>query len=1358
MGTTKTAITTDDGVRVAWCLLIEGYDKVLTTWGDTAAVNTAYAATEWSSSLSGLQIPGELTEKIDIFSAKLDSPSMRFVVTPDDADTFGLAVFATASTSGVEGFLDADIDSNDTTIDIDDSSDWSSGAAYIGTERVSYTGASSAQLTGVTRGMYAPFKSNTETEQRFGRPHKLANVEDTTHRPRVTSFPRTWVGKFVRLVAHRVVGTTLDVFSAGETVFAGTIEDISDSEMGNTVLECVHINRYISDSILLDDQLRGKVKEGAYWSAGSLGVPAHKFTVTEQVTDGGSIAAPSTVELTCVSGAPADHTEIQEGYYTHSDMLSIINEFLAEEKDAGNLTSTITFSLEADNRTKWLVEYTLTQASDNVYCVMTLPVNANTFMGGFPGADSDGSFEYPSSEGGAYSRSKAKRLQTFQNATGDVNGIGRLELQSTTGTWMEADDEFIPQGFTHNASADIGFLAIGTDTIVAAVHTSDTQFDEIKNVEEFGLELFGVALADPTNPLLQQTTIDIDMDGEIEVRQIQIIQASLPEMLIRMFASTGTAAYNHATWDTFDSQLSLGIPWELLGTAFEESIESLAQISPAAQMTVMLDKPTKFIEVLGPEMVLRNAYLVLDDGKLRFRMPTTPGSSPTHSLTTSGKAGQMGAGDPNRTSSRRTSRLKKNKITVEFNRSLAGKYRDHISIANLASITDSGGGGKPITIKARNTTGAKAGGGASIEGLISHLASFALGMFSHELTEVRRTINRKHFDIKPGDTVALTDDHVRDPTDGTRGVTAYPGWVESVSRDWHTGIGQVCLLLTTMDDSTRYGIYSPSALVTAYNTGTGVATVAENEFSLSSEDDDVTHFAVGDKVRFIELSPDDTSSPETWVDEIDSISGNNITTVSNTGSAIFDADHTYILTSDDRSTAASTQKTDAYIADADDNQVLGAANAYFWTSESPNLDSVSTLNTQVTDLDGPGSTQFWKIDDGDHSAGLDGGENFGMGGWFYFNSMWDSGSDNYLISKWANFQEGWLFSYDHDTGELRLSLASGTGCDVDVWLETCNWYHLAVTYISDGSGTGTGTGYFYVNGDFVGSEAIAADSPGSSTASVKIGRIGNSSAYLHADVANVFFFTRSILAPEMKRIYKNRLTGTETDLEALWQFDGDGLDSTSNGNDLEAQDSVGFKTATPYAITEGQHRWPSDVMDDEGEPVSVLAHTNAAYTLNNLVSYKTAPQWPTRFGGLETNYGEYRYTSASSTVWRAMIMQPINIGPGAQQWGDWVRRVYCYPLFYRATGSGSVSCRITFSARRPSGDSFDDVTFPAEIEQLQWDSSATSPVRKCPDSVIPPFDAATGTCWVTVELKAVNTEVAALLGIPRMNWGPMERR
>jgi hypothetical protein len=910
--TARDVYTTSD-TQIAFTMLIEGYDVVLTTWPHTAAVTTAYAGTEWSSAtvIRGLQVPSDLEQKISIWSLNIDTPSARFVLHPDDGDTFGVVAHRSANTAGFETYLSAELANTGTTVTVKDTSTFpSSGTIHIGTEEITYSGKTSTTFTGATRGRRAPFKANTEANQRFGRRHQLTRIQGIDHLPRVNSYRRSWVGRTVRVLAHTVQGSgpastsVLDTFANAETIFEGTIEAMDESESGATVIDCVHYNQRVSDTMLLANQWRGHVDEGFYCHTGLY------IQITELAIATGSLLT-ARVDFV-VSGTPPG--SISAGVYTAAEICSFINDEIAASSFVGAVTCHL-ISTAGGTRTRITASgYSVSQEIILRWGTSDL----GNFMG-FIGEPNRVGIVTSSSES-VTSDGVPLRVMAYRS---DFFSI-RLNLVQESGAFFTGPPEaFLPQVLKGQGAGTYYLLDVGgvllyvqrnTDTIVSVIYLPELR-DALGGGEL--TQTFG--------------RLTVDESGTIDVRQIAIIEGELKQVLLRILASTGDVSYNHIAYDEFDAQLGAAIPWEIMQD-LENTLTAIQASYGSAKVSIMLDQPLKLEKLLAPELALRGYYLITDNGRFRLVSPSTPGASADYTLTTSSKAGASGADDSQRTSGGMTNEFIKTKLTVKYNRTYKGEYLNTRTIVNLAARSDYGQD-YPMTVEARNTRGSDPG---LIESLMARLGDIVLGRFAYPLKRVSRTISRRFFHIRPGATVSLTDDSIRDPRTGVRGLSNYPCWVEKVQTDWSTGIGTVSLIMQAGDDATRYGVYSPAAKMASYSAGPKELTAVANEFTFAgtAQSPDASHFEVGDKIRIIEESPASPASPSTFTDTVAARSGNVITLTTGFSPV---GGTTYYVTSDDRAAAQLSQRSDTYLADDVDNQIQNAAPSNFWGFSMPLL-------------------------------------------------------------------------------------------------------------------------------------------------------------------------------------------------------------------------------------------------------------------------------------------------------------------------------------------------------------------------------------------------------------------------------------
>ena len=437
-------------------------------------------------------------------------------------------------------------------------------------------------------------------------------------------------------------------------------------------------------------------------------------------------------------------------------------------------------------------------------------------------------------------------------------------------------------------------------------------------------------------------------------KQVILLQNDLDYIIPRIFASTGASGYNHATYDVWAHQLAARIPWDLLGDDFLNTLQHLSQMSESSTMTLLLEQPTKFEDVLLPELTLRGAHMVIKaGGGIMFATPSQPSSGTAeHTITASHKAAAPGDAATDWSEYERSRNTIITNIKVEYNRRLDGEYSADLEIVNKQAKTDHDTDAV-LTIKARNSMGITVALGDSIRQLVDNLASDILLYWSRPLPVMSRSVSATKWFMTPGDTVLVSDNMIRDPATGQRGITLVPGWVVGMKWNWRTMRGDVQVILHG-EESGRRVIYSPVAFVDE-NEGTNGYTHASryihlvaHEFSLSSEDKDLEHFEVDDEIRIIEKSPSTPASPSSFDRVIEAVdeANNRITlTVALPSSTSLNGSSWYIV-SRDRNTAQATQQTDAYLGDDVDGKIQDSVRNRVWVSQPAETGSVTAAFNQ----------------------------------------------------------------------------------------------------------------------------------------------------------------------------------------------------------------------------------------------------------------------------------------------------------------------------------------------------------------------------------------------------------------------------
>ena len=978
MGTTKTAIENGDNPVLAYVIAIEGHLTVYSTWGqDTAAVVTAWSGTGFTAAAGGLETPGEIAQSIDPFRPSIESNTTTFVVNSGPDDVLA-SVFATDKSDGNFAKLTTSVDADDSSFTVGSSADMaSSGAAYVGNERFTYTTKSSATLLDgtVVRGVPAPFAINGGTT--WGRAHRVSTVAGgAVSYPFITDFPRRWIGKWVGCWAHRVVDGVLDVKSEAQRIFAGKIADIRDGmSQGEdvTVFDCTDTREAVKSAVLMSDQFTCLPKSGValsasdsirlrWWASDFAATPTYEHDDAELIVGTGGYIAVGHSSATTVLVGLADF--ISDSGLTATWHVRRIDGITSiEAESAGSMrvsqmhvsmspsiAGLLGYDIESpDGTDDEIVWYPTGLMYSDIDNNETAGTRACKVMASFPNAFALG---VPVSY--AYS-SQAQSMEV------------------PTGTWIDQASD-LPEPFDSmsiTSSGSWGFLLF-RDFVMLAKYVSDTSFQLYYSNDAnkmFGIESQPGDLTDIQGLPLRNSAFVRVGESLPRYRQAILIRNDLDYIVPRLLASTGASTYNHATYDAWDYQLSAdgGIPWDLLGDEFIASIEHLASFADTSTMTMILEKPTKLEAILLPEMSLRNAHLVLKDGALIFASPSQPSAGAAeHSINTSHKAADpdsVASDWPEYTVSRNTI---VSHIKVEFNRNPKGEYRDVIEVSNEQTKTDHGTS-EPLTIKARNSIDIGDGAGETVRDLVYGLAADALAYYNKPLPVASRSLAIPKWFIVPGlDRVNVTDSFIRGSNDGARGISAAPAWVTGIVQNWKTGIGTI--RVTLLDEgSSRRTIYSPCGFIddaqatSGYDHANSRIHLVANEFSLAAEDNDITHWDAGDLGTIIERSPATPGSPTKFDFTIDTVNegGDAFDMTAQLPAAnSLDGGETWFVVSQERSAAQATQQADCYTGDDADGKIEGLVRNREWVSQAPEL-GVTTAAVQTNRHEYPPTDGDW---------------------------------------------------------------------------------------------------------------------------------------------------------------------------------------------------------------------------------------------------------------------------------------------------------------------------------------------------------------------------------------------------------------
>jgi hypothetical protein len=933
MGTTLTALQSGN-TSIQWVAVIEGFEYLLTD-GDPAAALTAWAGLEWSQAASGLAVAGDWSQRLDPWEAFTAMGSMRLSLQPDAANDIAAAFFRDAPVL-TDVYLAADLTASAGTITVPSTSGFTS-PIYIGNERITYSGTTATTFTGCTRGRMHPFSTQGGTPNRFGTQHRATTSPTTVSIPPIVSgTPRRWIGKWVGLWAHRVAGGVLDTKAEAQLVFAGRIVSITDDESGCAVIECKHVAEVVKDTVIGRDTWRAQVAEGVQLVAGDRFIYRDRY---------GAAGWSNATALSCVVGASGPN-QVAPGRYTVTEIASRVNEWLAAERAAtrilGNveLSGPIAFS-DGTYRMSITCAHSAAAATQASYFQIGMPPTLLDALGwtstdAFDGLDS---ITIEATITGAETTTRYGNFAPLRwQLYGRIWNYGLLDLTDEVGTF-EGQTSWLPPRLRDWANAQGGGDNWGIFRIYGQFFLGEYAGGVLSNVVATGYGSSVDALA-PGFRWGEGT-------DKLEVTQAFVISGAPSDVLVWLLASTDGTGYNHPTYDILPSPLSAGIPWSLLGDAFVGDAQAM-DVGPG-NLDIFIEKPTKMVELIGHDLIVRRLNFGWKNGTLRLTSWATPnGSTSLHALTEANKATPVGTVDANRSPTRIDSTEQGCTIKLEYNRRnvTSDEYRDDITLLDRAAIDDAGGDDRPVTIQLRNTI-ATVGEGATADEIDPIAANFlaTLPLFSRPMRLVTRTIALPYFEgMAPGDTVTLSDSFARNPDTGLRGIVGRKALVIAHRFDFggaQPGDGSIAAmygeatLMLLADDRTFQ--YAPAAQVDhtvtgggftgGYNDGTLTLRFLPNEHSVAPSTD-LASFTAGDKVRIIELDPATPGAELTWARTITSVAGADVVLSSSiiTG---FDPTKRYRMVPDDYVTSTTFQ-TRAYQADAADSLIVNVARAHHY--------------------------------------------------------------------------------------------------------------------------------------------------------------------------------------------------------------------------------------------------------------------------------------------------------------------------------------------------------------------------------------------------------------------------------------------
>lgn len=939
---------------------IEGI-RYLVTQGPTDKVIQAYADTDWENAgevLDGLFVSAQDVMELHPYDPFVGGGTCTLMIHADPAtgDVFGRAT--ARKTAGAETQLTAALDRADGTVNVRSTSQFATqGEAYIGIECFAWTNKTATTLLNCSRGMYAPFPRETPDGvgaiRRWGHQHRYGNeIYGIALEPAVTDIPRVWKGRHVAVRLHAVdAAGNLSPWNdpATKVLFAGTIEMI-DWQRGYTVVVLSHLQERLRKQTIGRRLWHGKVRDGLYLRAGGV--------VTMQDSNG--VAGKTANDLVVVPSGAVAPNQLNEGYYTIEELISALNEWLAAELTATRLYGTYTFSPTSTDL-GWRVKnaWRLNGAALDVSWRMTVPRSVASFLGliGAGGSslddtswDSQWVYGQDDQDEEWFGGTTPFRALIAQGVDNPLYGTEfRTQVADTFGAIVDqqaffpgvaggpdVDDSFPDSPFGHYW----GLFLVDGRVLVRASWVPASLGAELQHVQvinQLGGDEFTSAILDYAGRLYGE-------EGALEIRQVLYLSGKVRDIAKAMFYSTGTTGYNGAN-DVLGYGIGAALPHEVLGPTFDASLDALT--GGDGEILVVIDGDVKFAKKLAIDFVLRRCHLIFDNGHFRWVSWSTPAAELAQwELTEDNKAHPRSNDISDDTSSRETSEYQSPIVNIDYNRGLKDDtYRSHHNLEDLTAVDDLGGAAEARTLAAENTYGDFPGTGAGIEALAPGFLAWH-PYWSKPITVAARSFDKSLEAMRPGDIAVISDPWIRNPDDGTWGVTGRPCLTMKVKKDrgglWpgakgkpavRDAVSEVVVAFLHLD---RVSVYAPCAqfLGSGYNAGAKTVTTQPHEHSEASAPiADAARFAAGQAVRFVEIDPPNPATPRSYLRNLVSVTGNDVVhdgvaLGTGGGETAFDAGKTYRMISQAYLSATATQKRKVYQADDADGYVQDVLQPY----------------------------------------------------------------------------------------------------------------------------------------------------------------------------------------------------------------------------------------------------------------------------------------------------------------------------------------------------------------------------------------------------------------------------------------------
>lgn len=971
-GSSLAAFSSGSG-NFKWVVAIEGYPWIITDAATAKAV-TAWAGTDWQQALPGLFVDLNNDQRIDPWKPFQPGGTLKFHVQAESiaADTFGVDTHRKAS--GAETTMTATANRASIGIGVLNGPAFTGlSEAFIGTECIGLASAASGLLWTSQRGKYSPFKSGGLGGAYFAEHHRIS-IDPTMVKlsPTVSAQPRVWSGKRVGLWLHKAdAAGNLNSKADALCVFAGRITDIGDDPgTGYTVVSCKHELAAIQEATIGRDLFRATVINGFRLVAGT------SFGFQDNADSGvWKHANP----LVVVASGAAGANQVNAGYYSLEQICSFVTTWLAAERAAGRLFGT--YSLVSPESTtngpRTVMHWRVPGTGADAWWVITWPdstwgaiwgTSSYQLFAWGDGSQATNAFNTTVSDASPMQAQVFQPIQAAQALSVQVSGVSGsfVDQYALLPSSIKSGLASLP----NVGGLQWGLFLFNEKMLLVGSFDGSGQVTQLFQVPDAlnGLILDQNSLVNYRVPL---------GDASPTIRQVLLLSGPFNTVMKNLFYGTGTPGYNHATYDVAGYGLGLGIPADLLGPAFEQSLDNLPNATH--EIVCFIDETTKLVDLFSADMILRRATVIWKNGGVRFgsfATPTTAAAVAT--LQEANKAEPSGGNKQQRSASVQTNEWTRDIVKIDYDRDFTFSkneiYRSVFTLEDGTNVDDNNGG-TLITIKARNIYGQFANSGSSLGALLPQFLALQ-PLFSRAVRKTNRSIDMRYFEaITVLDIVLVFDLFARDPATGRRGISARPALV--THHRYNPGgptpgdptksramVGEVDLFFL---DVNRIAAYAPAAqlddtanasgFTAGYNPTTKTIRCYQHQHSEpprtqtfsglfgnpavvvaipgTGEPNDATNFPAQTRVRVIQIDPTSPTSYLTWLDVVAAQSGDDITLT--TGLPGFDTSKKYRIIFDRYSSDVIAQQSFTFQASSSNGLIENVAPAFQYGTVSESI-------------------------------------------------------------------------------------------------------------------------------------------------------------------------------------------------------------------------------------------------------------------------------------------------------------------------------------------------------------------------------------------------------------------------------------